>query len=75
MIGCSVLCPPDSSRPACANVLRGNPSGVSVFDLRDSSLLCLIKGGEEVRGLDVSPDGCFISHAVPRSAQLWRLPG
>jgi WD40 repeat protein len=41
-------------------VLGGNLNGVKVF--------------EEVDGLGISPDGRFLAHAAPRSAQVRRLP-
>jgi WD40 repeat protein len=55
-------------------VLGGNLNGVKVFDLRDGSLLRHIKVEEEVDGLGISPDGRFLAHAAPRSAQVRRLP-
>ena len=54
-------------------VIGGNLNGVKAWDLRNGSLIQHIPVEEEVDGLGVSPDGRFLAHAAPKSAQVLRL--
>ncbi len=54
-------------------ILGGNLNGIKLFDLNDGTLAKHIKVNEEVDGLGVSPDGRFLAHAAPMSAQVISL--
>lgn len=54
-------------------ILGGNLNGIKIYDLKDGSLAKHIKVNEEVDGLGVSPDGRFLAHAAPMSAQVISL--